>query len=235
MALLAAQPVSRPDAAPAARTIGRPQQTREVRQVPAFTRLSLATAAEVVLVQGATQKVELAGNPDDLRTLQTTVKDGRLRIGLPEGTWKSWRGFKSPVKVYVTMPQVEALGVSGSGSIQAEQPLRAAALDLSVSGSGALRVPVAAERLKASISGSGSMRLSGTSPTAEVHISGSGRIEAAGLQTNSCSAHISGSGNCRIGVAQTLDARISGSGSVYYTGSPRVTSRISGSGRVSKA
>ncbi|KUG06154.1 head GIN domain-containing protein [Solirubrum puertoriconensis] len=234
LAMLATLPVYQPVAAVAPVVVAAPEQTRDVRQVPAFTRLSLATSAELILVQGATQKVELVGNPDDLREIETAVKDGRLRIGLPEGRWKNWGGFKSPVKVYVTMPQIEALGVSGSGSIRAEQPLRAAALDLSVSGSGALRVPVTAERLQAHVSGSGSMRLSGNSPAADVHISGSGRIDASELKTNSCTAHISGSGNCRIGVAQTLDARISGSGSVYYTGSPRITSRISGSGRVTK-
>ncbi|AYA38154.1 DUF2807 domain-containing protein [Hymenobacter oligotrophus] len=234
LALLAAAPVYWPAPAAVASTFSRPESTREVRQVPAFTRLSLATSAELVLVQGNVQKVELVGNPDDLRTIETTVKDGRLRIGQPDGNWKNWRGFSAPVKVYVTMPRVEALGVSGSGSIEAAQPLRAAALDLSVSGSGALRVAVATEQLKASVSGSGSLRLSGTSPAAAMHISGSGRIEAAGLQTASCTAHVSGSGNCRVGVAQTLEARISGSGSIYYTGAPRITTHISGSGRVRK-
>ncbi|GAB2947007.1 head GIN domain-containing protein [Hymenobacter coalescens] len=208
--------------------------TREQRQVAAFTRLTLATSAEVILEQGSTQKVEVVGAAEDLKDVETTVENGRLRIGTVHKNGLNWRGFRGPVKVYVTMPAIEALGVSGSGKLHADKPLRAKALTLAVSGSGQLRAPLSAESVDASVSGSGSMALSGSTQTLKAGISGSGRIEASGLQAGSCEAHISGSGNCRLNVSESLDARISGSGNISYAGSPRVTKHIAGSGRVSK-
>jgi hypothetical protein len=44
--------------------------------------------------------------------------------------------------------------------------------------------------------------------------------------------HISGSGDIRVNLSQSLTARISGSGSVYYRGNPSVSTNISGSGTV---
>jgi hypothetical protein len=67
-----------------------------------------------------------------------------------------------------------------------------------------------------------------------VSVSGSGRVDATELQAQDATVGISGSGGCRLKVADTLSANISGSGSVYYAGSPRVSSRVSGSGRVVK-
>ncbi|RTQ53673.1 DUF2807 domain-containing protein [Hymenobacter gummosus] len=207
---------------------------REVRNVAAFSKLTLATSAEVILEQGSTQKVELEGLPEDLKEIETTVDGGKLRIGTVSKTGLNWRGLTGRVRVYVTMTKVEALSVSGSGSIQAAKELRGGTMTVAVSGSGRLQAPLAAESVEASISGSGGLRLSGSTKALSTHISGSGSIQATELQAATCEAHISGSGNCRVNVSQTLDAHISGSGSVHYAGSPKVTSRIAGSGRVSK-
>lgn len=233
LVLLAALPAFRP-AAPAPGVV-LPAETRETRSVAAFSKLTLATAAEVIVTPGSSQKVEVVGEPADLKDLETVVENGRLRIGTPRKSGLNWRGFRHPVKVYVTVTTLEALSVSGSGSLHADSPLTGKAMSVSVSGSGSLRAPLQVESLDASVSGSGSLRLSGSTRTLKAGISGSGRIEAAGLQAATCGARISGSGTCRLNVAETLDAHISGSGDVLYAGSPRVTSHIAGSGRVRKS
>ncbi|KAA9331411.1 DUF2807 domain-containing protein [Hymenobacter busanensis] len=215
-----------------ATTAAKEDPRREVREVAAFTHLSLSTSAEVEVRQGASQKVEVQATPADLAELETVVKDGRLTIRAKDHTGMNWRSFKGPVKVFVTMPTISALSVAGSGRMTALDVVKNDKLKLSVSGSGRLQVPVQAQQLTSSISGSGSMKLSGSAPAFEVHVSGSGSIQAAELRAEAVAVHISGSGNCQVQASQTLDAHIAGSGNVRYAGSPRITQHISGSGRV---
>jgi hypothetical protein len=210
---------------------------REVRSVPAFSQLNLAGSFNVVLRQGSPQKVEVDADSEDLSHVETTVTDGKLRVGAKQekrgmGSWSSYN-FKKPVTVYVTMPNIEALGVSGSGSMSAADPIRGGNLNLSVSGSGRLKLDrVQADKLKTSVSGSGNISMTGNSAHHEVNISGSGQIDAPGFRSETCRASISGSGNCRIEVTKTLDASIAGSGNVYVTGKPQVNVSTAGSGRV---
>lgn len=209
--------------------------TREARNVAPFTRVQLAGSMEVIVTQGSTQKVEVEGLPEDVKEVTTTVEKGRLRVGNVNHSGLNWRGFKGPVKVYVTVTTLEGLSVSGSGHLHADNALTGKAVSVAVSGSGKLRAPLTAEVVDASISGSGQMQLSGSAQSLAASVSGSGRIDASALKAGSCEARISGSGNCRVNVTETLDAHISGSGNVLYGGSPKVSSHISGSGRVSKS
>ncbi|RAK64714.1 head GIN domain-containing protein [Hymenobacter edaphi] len=220
-----------PGPPPAAHTAA---DTREVRAVGPFTRVQLAGSMEVIVTQGSAQKVEVVGQPEDVKEIETTVDKGRLRVGTVNHSGIGWRSFKGPVKVYVTVTTLEGLSVSGSGSLHADSPLTGKAVKVAVSGSGQLRAPLTAEVVEASVSGSGQLRLSGSSRSLSASISGSGRIDAGELKASTGEARISGSGICRLHVAETLDAHISGSGNIYYAGSPRVSSHVSGSGRVSK-
>ncbi|MGY2134653.1 head GIN domain-containing protein [Hymenobacter sp. HD11105] len=211
---------------------------REARDVPTFTQLNLAGSFNVVLRQGSPQKVEVEADPEDLSHVETTVTNGKLRVGAKQekkGMGMSWSSynFKKPVTVYVTMPNIEALGVSGSGSMSAADPIRGGNLNLSVSGSGRLKLNrVQADKLNSSVSGSGNISMTGNSAHHDVNISGSGQVDAPGFRSETCRVSISGSGNCRIEVTKTLDASLAGSGNVYVTGKPQINASTAGSGRV---
>lgn len=209
--------------------------SREVRTVAPFTRLALSNSARVVLRQGSPQRVEVEASAADLAMLETTVDDGKLRIGTKREIGKLWnsRSFEGKVTVYVTMPTVSEVSVSGSGQLQADESIRASALALSVSGSGRLSLPrLTADKLTSSVSGSGEIMVAGTCPTHEARISGSGNVRASDLRTETSSIRISGSGDGRLYASRSLDASIAGSGDVYVSGGAKVSSSIAGSGRV---
>ncbi|WP_022825256.1 head GIN domain-containing protein [Hymenobacter norwichensis] len=209
---------------------------RETREVYTFNQVTLAGSATVILVQGSPQKVVVDAQPEDLTHLETAVSSNRLRIGTKQEKGMSWSNykFKGPVTVYVTVPSVNALTVSGSGRMKAADGVKAQELALNVSGSGTLDLgPVQTEELQTTVSGSGNVSLgAGTAPRQSVSISGSGSLQAAKVRSNVCNVRISGSGNCRLNATETLDARISGSGNVYVTGGAKVSSSTAGSGRV---
>ncbi|WP_375435874.1 head GIN domain-containing protein [uncultured Hymenobacter sp.] len=209
---------------------------RETRQVASFNQVTLAGSATVILVQGSPQKVVVDAEAEDLSHLETTVSGEKLRIGTKQEQGMNWSNyrFKGPVTVYVTVPSISALTVSGSGKMRAEDGVKAKNLNLTVSGSGRMELgEVQADDLETAISGSGDISISGGKvPRQDVRISGSGGVQATKLRTERCNVRISGSGNCRVNATQTLEASIAGSGNVYVTGGAKVSSSTAGSGRV---
>src|SRR5688572_30373618 len=117
-------------------------QVRETRSVGTFTKISFRVPGKLYLRQGATQKVEIEGKKDFLAEIETTVEGNKLVIG-KEGKWTDWNwGDDDRVNVYITVKDIEALSVGGSGDIIAETKLTASNLDLNVSGSGSLKAEV---------------------------------------------------------------------------------------------
>lgn len=209
---------------------------RETREVASFDQVTLAGSATVILVQGSPQKVEVDAQSEDLTHLETAVSGNRLRIGTKQESGTKWTNykFKGPVTVYVTVPNISALTVSGSGRMKATDGLKAKELDLNISGSGTMELgQVQTDELETTVSGSGGVNISGgVAPRQAIRISGSGGVQAPKLQTKKCEVRISGSGNCRLNVTETLESSISGSGNVYVTGGAKVSSSTAGSGRV---
>ena len=204
-------------------------QGKEERDVSSFTGVSLGISGDLYITQGSPQKVVVQAE-NNMDEIETVVKDGVLRIKTD-----NWNSKIKGAKIWVTMPEVESLNVSGSGDIVAETPINADELELKVSGSGTIDISeLKGDEIGAAISGSGDIKLAGSADEMELRISGSGSVYADGLKVSEFGIKISGSGSCKIDVTGELDASISGSGRVTYYGNPQIDARVSGSGRVRK-
>jgi len=181
--------------------------------------------------------VEAKGKESTLEKLITEVKDRKLVIRYPTETIFSSKWNPGPVDLFITIPQIDALAVSGSGSIIADDKIESRILDLSVNGSGDIRIGILkAEKVSTILSGSGSLYLSGQETASEFKgiLSGSGNVKAKDFSANDVNIKISGSGSCWVTATKNLVVRIMGSGSVFYEGNPAVDSSILGSGQVKK-
>ncbi|MDT8402229.1 MAG: head GIN domain-containing protein [Bacteroidales bacterium] len=206
-------------------------QTRETRDLDNFTGVGFGVAGTLIIEQGGNFSVVLEGDEDYLKEIETTVRGDILVIR--HGRWMTFNNKK--VTVYVTMPEIEELNVSGSGNIIAEKSIKTGDLDMSISGSGNIKLSeLTAESIDCSISGSGSLELKGSAEEGELSISGSGKYRGNDFRLETLDVSISGSGTCYTSVEESLIARVSGSGDIYYSGSPRVDARVSGSGKVRK-
>ena len=207
----------------------------EVREVSAFSKVSLRISAKVYLTQGEKQSLRVIAEPETLEELVTEVKDRSLVIRYPNNTFfRNWNPGK--VEIYVTVPEVEGLSVSGPGDIISES-IKSRIIDFTVSGSGNIEIEnLSAEKVDAGISGSGNIRLKsgGVANELRARISGSGNVDAGGFEAQNVDVQTSGSGNCHVISNGALNVRVSGSGSVYYSGNPSIDSSISGSGKVRK-
>jgi hypothetical protein len=204
-------------------------QDKEARDVSSFTGIALGIAGDLYLTQGSPQKVMIQAE-SNLDNIETDVRDGVLKIKTD-----NWRQRVRGVKIWITVPEVEGLYVSGSGDILAETSIDADEIDLKVSGSGKIRIPsLKADEIEAAISGSGDIILGGSADGMGVSISGSGNVFGERLEVSEGSIRISGSGSCGLNVTEELVATISGSGKVTYYGDPQIDARVSGSGKVRK-
>jgi hypothetical protein len=207
----------------------------EMRDLPPFTKIALKISGKVYLVQGNTQSVKIVAEDETLEEIITEVKDRTLNIRFPNtNIFKNWNPGK--IEIFITVPGIDALTVSGSGDIISEE-INSRILDLAVSGSGNIDVEkLTSEQISAAISGSGniSIRGGGVAKELKTRISGSGNIDASGFEATNVDVQTSGSGNCSVISNGEIKARISGSGNVNYSGNPAIDSSVSGSGKVKK-
>ncbi len=209
----------------------------EKRNVPAFSEISLRISGTVHLKQGNTQSVEIEAKESTLEDIITEVKDRQLIIRFPSGNFFNRNYNPGKIDIYITVPEIDGLYISGSGDILANDQIKSRILDLAVSGSGNILLDnLDADRVKASISGSGDIIISdgGVASEMTVSISGSGNVKAEGFETENADVKIAGSGNCSVTSNGALKARVAGSGNIYYRGNPSIDSSVAGSGRVKK-
>jgi Putative auto-transporter adhesin, head GIN domain len=210
-------------------------QTRETRSVGTFTKISFRVPGKLVLRQGSPQKVELEGDKETLSKIETEVKGDRLSIGNEERWNWGWNNNER-IMVYITVRDITAVSVSGSGELITEGRVTTTALDLNVSGSGSLQIDATVSGdMEANVSGSGRIEVKASCQNLSSDISGSGKINAAITASNQVDVDISGSGKMEAsGSAKEIKTEISGSGKVYASGLEvdKCNVRISGSGDV---
>ncbi len=192
--------------------------------------LDLGSDGDVILTPGATQKIVIEGQKNIIDNIKRDVSNGSWKISYLKKVYNA-----KPVTVYITIPTMDFVGLSGSGSIKSIGKFSGIKdIDIAVSGSGDIHMDIDAKATKARISGSGEIELGGTTQILEVAISGSGDVMTKDLVASACKIHISGSGDAAVHVNGELETHISGSGDVHYRGNASVTAKISGSGEVSK-
>jgi len=209
-----------------------PSTATETRDLKGFTKVSFGVAGNLYINIGPEFKVVLEGDRSDLADIVTEVSAGRLVI--KKDNWRL--NFNERVTVTITMPELNGLGVSGSGKAEIRDVVRTSDLSLSVSGSGKLyTTSLSLSKLDCSISGSGDIIIGseGKTEAADIAISGSGNYSGEQLKIGLADVRISGSGNCTCNVTESLKGSISGSGNVtYYGNAPKIDTRVSGSGHV---
>ncbi len=207
------------------------------RELEAFSEIALRVSANVYLEQGDKQHVEIVAKESTLEELITEVKDRKLIIRFPRKNYL-WKNFDyGKITIYITVPEIEALNVSGSGDIIAEDEINARILDLAVSGSGDIRLSeLKSDRVKVTISGSGDIMIKGngkdTATDFSATVSGSGNLKAIDFPAEDVVVKVSGSGNCAVYAKSNLTIKVVGSGDVTYKGNPLVDKTVVGSGSV---
>ena len=206
-------------------------ETRTIN-VASFSEVDLVEAGNVIISQGAVQKVVVTGHPNIIDRLKTNVDGNRWDIDLENGCYKDY-----DLTVNITVPNIKNVALSGSGNITVNNFESQGNLAVSIPGSGDIKLYEfnGTQNLDMKISGSGNITANNLLPNlvnTNIVISGSGNINAFPIITKNSDVLISGSGNVEVGVSDLLDVVISGSGKIYYKGYPVIYSKITGSGNI---
>ncbi|MXV16326.1 GIN domain-containing protein [Hufsiella ginkgonis] len=185
----------------------------EMRTPGTFTGVRSSGSTPVHITYGTLYKVELRGSGNLIPRFKSTITGSTLHLA-----YERVNVVHDDIEVYVTMPLLKNVDISGSGKIWVNGAFPAQ------------------QQLETRISGSGDIYVDDTFECDAVYadISGSGSANLQKINAKRSEAHISGSGSARLSVQNNLKVRISGSGKVYYSGSPVIDSEISGSGKVVK-
>lgn len=205
----------------------------ETREVGPFTRLALEGLGEVTIQQGSAEALSLTAE-DNLLPLITSQVDGdTLRLGFNRPTWRNSVQPTKPIQYTVTVRDLEALELAGSGSLHATS-LAAESLLINVLGQGDVMVDhLEAGQTSVRLAGSGTVTLAGRAGQESVQLSGSGQVRAGDLESQTATVDVGGSGEVVVWVRSDLAVNITGAGSVSYFGLPTLSRRdISGTGDI---
>ena len=206
------------------------QTIKETRDVPQFSGITLAFSGNVYVTQGSPQQVVIEADKNTMDKIVTEINGDKLVLKTRDGHWRDL----GKISVYITMPDVELLAVTGSGDLICESPIKTNEMELFVSGSGSVKVSrLEAHEVSAEITGSGDIMLAGSSNEGEMDatITGSGSIKAQDFEVSEASVRITGSGSAMVYATKELETNITGSGSVNYKGKPLINATATGSGK----
>jgi hypothetical protein len=197
------------------------------RQLSDFTKIENEMGADVILTQGESPQVIIAGPEGAMEDITTQVTGDKLTLKTRKNCLDN-----EHITFYVTYTDLIEISVSGAGDVTLEDTLTTSDLNLHISGSADMCLPVIVSELDVAISGSGELNLIGSANNYEASVSGSGDISSFDLTAKNASFSVSGSGKIKTTVTDHLKARISGSGTIYYKGSPQIDFDASGSGNL---
>jgi hypothetical protein len=203
--------------------------SEETRDVDSFSRVQLSGSMDVEVRVGSAQSVRVVADSDVIDDLMTRVKGDTLKIYLD----RNFHGRIEKMKVYVTVPSLEGVGVHGSGDMLVEDA-EGDDFEVEVHGSGdATLKNTKVKDLSIDVHGSGDVKIDGTCEDVDVDVHGSGDVMASRMECASGKVSVQGSGDVDIYADGSADVRVQGSGDVSVYGKPdKINSRVHGSGDI---
>jgi hypothetical protein len=202
------------------------QAETEERALVDFDAIEVGGAIDVELTQGTEFSVVVeTGEDGELEDVITDVRNGTLHI---EREWRDRRGWGWPgwdgdsdIVVYVTLPTLTELEVSGGSGVRTAGTFTGDELDITTSGGSEAELDVIVDRLELTTSGGSDVEISGTANYLEADSSGGSDLEASKLVAVEVDANSSGGSDLAVNVTETLYAHASGGSDIDYEGDPK--------------
>ncbi len=208
---------------------GNGERSDEVRDTEAFGRIRTGSNLDIDVVQGDQTSVVVSIDENLQQHVKVQASDDILYIETPDSLGEMVDG----PHVLITVPQLYAAKLAGSGRFWAELEQPDEPFDLFLTGSGEMSFRGRTAVIGGYLSGSGDMRLEGETSELELALSGSGSIRAKPLSATVGSIELSGSGDISATVESSVTVRLSGSGDIdLYGGASLDGYSNSGSGDV---
>lgn len=188
---------------------GSGNRQRDQRQVASFTSIHTDGAFDIEVVSQKPLGLEIEGDDNILPLVGTDVTGNVLYI-------KNRSGYSvsKPIKITITVPNLEALTSNGAGNIE-------------VSG-------LKNNSFKVESNGAPAVRVSGETELLKIHANGAGKVDTRRLRASKADVTANGVSKIELFARDQLDVVVSGPSNVTYEGDPIVNQRVNGPGSVQK-
>lgn len=201
------------------------QTLEQNRNVGDFTGIKVGDQFTVVISQSEANTVTIIADANEQLLVKTEVKDGVLLLANDKG--------QTPASVKIGVKALNKLEVTGLAEVKTGNQLQVEKINIESNGAGSVEMDLKATEIKTSVSGIGDIILTGSTPLLDANVSGSGYLKATNLEADKAVVKVSGIGDAKVNVKQSIDADVSGSGSVIFKGNPPERNvNISGIGSV---
>ena len=213
------------------------ERKTEIRELGAFTSISMRGIGKIYINQGKEQKVAIESDEITINRITTNVTDGKLVIDVGRD-WveKLSAGFdffsSSDIRFHITVKELEKLEITGAAEVEAKD-IKAKDLTLKMTGASSVKVlNLNADSLKADIPGAGRIAVDGKVDDLSVTLTGAGNFSGHKLKSKTAKVTLSGVGSAQLWVTGELDVTITGVGSVEYYGNPLIKQSVTMLGKV---
>lgn len=180
----------------------------ESRNLANFNSINNTIFADILLTQGPQEEVIIEAQQNVLDQVKTEVNNDELMITVDQCV-----DIDQPVKLQITIPEIESLTLTGVGNIIAQNELTL--MNLGVV-----------------LTGVGDFDLQGTAAILDITMTGVGDVRAFKLNTDTCDIDLTGTGDAEVFVNDELNVTITGTGTVFYKGEASISSNITGAGSI---
>jgi hypothetical protein len=190
--------------------------TKESRDLPEFSGITVGDAFEVIITQGSPQKVEIETDANLIPKIESTVKEGVLHLSSPN--IKESAGLK----VFITLQEIRMLDVHGAATIKGDTPVQSENLEIIASGAGEMKLELQVVELSTVVSGAADITLTGTASRHTSQISGAASLNSYDLVTEYTSIEASGASEAEVNASKELYINTSGASEVRYDQEPEL-------------
>lgn len=185
-----------------------------------FTAVENRCAVDVEIRTGKNFSIDVKGDPDYIEDLEIELSGRTLEI-FHEGGWFFGSSDPKGTTVYISMPEIEGIFLTGSGDLEVIGTVQTDDLELELTGSGSAEFEnIVCNEFNFRSRGSGDVfAMSIESDNVSFELNGSGGIETFDkIITNEIEIKIKGSGDIEVKNIKALEAKLSimGSGKIDF-------------------
>lgn len=193
---------------------------KEQRDVAAFSRIDVSRGIQVIAKQGsASSTIALEADDNILPYIETKIIGSKLVITINENVNVQ---TKSPMKVYITAPEISEFEVSSAASVTGDGTWKANMMEIDLSSAGKVELNVNIGELKIDISSAANAVLEGNANKLEADISSAAKLDASKLAAKTADIEVSSAAKASIQVTEELSYDVSSAGSLKYSGDPKL-------------
>jgi hypothetical protein len=187
------------------------------KELSSFSRISVGGETTVYLKQTSQPYISMQAGEE--KGVSYELKDDQLTIN---GAGDA---------IYVGIVNLSSIKVEGTSDVYGSDTLKSEVLSIACSGAGDINLLLNCGAIDCAVTGASDVKLAGRASDLNAQVSGSGDLLAQRLWVKRADLKISGAGDAKVNVRESLKGQVSGSGTLYYMGDVQnVDVSVTGSG-----